>query len=114
MANVLVVDDDATVREVVVDYLRNAGHDVREATDGAGALAAVRDQRADLVVLDVMMPGLDGLERSRAVDRLVDLVAGVAEVVDDHLAHGGVVVDHQHLRHRVTPRRVVGGIGRTR
>ena len=40
MANVLVVDDDATVREVVVDYLRAAGHEVREAGDGAGALAA--------------------------------------------------------------------------
>ena len=65
MSNVLVVDDDATVREVVVDYLRAAGHEVREATDGAGALAAVRDERADLVVLDVMMPGLDGLEVCR-------------------------------------------------
>ena len=42
MAQVLVVDDDATVREVVVDYLRAAGHEVHEAADGAGALAAVR------------------------------------------------------------------------
>lgn len=65
MSRVLVVDDDATVREVVVDYLRAAGHEVREAVDGSGALAAVRDERADLVVLDVMMPGLDGLEVCR-------------------------------------------------
>lgn len=65
MANVLVVDDDATVREVVVDYLRNAGHDVHEAVDGAGALDAVRRVDTDLVVLDVMMPGLDGLEVCR-------------------------------------------------
>ncbi len=65
MAKVLVVDDDATVREVVVDYLRAAGHEVREAVDGPTALSAVRDEPADLVVLDVMMPGLDGLEVCR-------------------------------------------------
>ena len=65
MACVLVVDDDHTVREVVVSYLRAAGHEVRQATDGPGALAAVREERADLVVLDVMMPGLDGLEVCR-------------------------------------------------
>jgi len=65
VANVLVVDDDPTVREVVVDYLRAAGHEVREASDGPGALDAVREERADMVVLDVMMPGLDGLEVCR-------------------------------------------------
>lgn len=65
MAKVLVVDDDATVREVVVDYLRNAGHEVHEAADGAGALDAVRQGGTDLLVLDVMMPGLDGLEVCR-------------------------------------------------
>ena len=65
MARVLVVDDDETVREVVVSYLRAAGHDVAEADDGQGGLAAHQQQRADLVVLDVMMPGLDGLEVCR-------------------------------------------------
>ena len=65
MAKVLVVDDDAAVREVVVDYLRNAGHEVHEAADGAGALDAVRQGETDLLVLDVMMPGLDGLEVCR-------------------------------------------------
>ena len=65
VARVLVVDDDPTVREVVVGYLRAAGHEVREAVDGAGALDAVREEPADLVVLDVMMPGLDGLEVAR-------------------------------------------------
>ena len=73
MAKVLVVDDDATVREVVVDYLRAAGHEVREATDGPGALDAVRDERADLVVLDVMMPGLDGLEVARRLRATSDV-----------------------------------------
>jgi DNA-binding response OmpR family regulator len=65
VARVLVVDDDETVREVVVSYLRAAGHDVAEAADGATGLSAHREERADLVVLDVMMPGLDGLEVCR-------------------------------------------------
>ena len=69
MAKVLVVDDDATVREVVVDYLRNAGHEVHEAVDGAGALDAVRQVDTDLIVLDVMMPGIDGLEVCRRLRR---------------------------------------------
>lgn len=73
MAKVLVVDDDATVREVVVDYLRNAGHDVHVAVDGAGALDAVRRVGTDLVVLDVMMPGIDGLEVCRRLRRHSDV-----------------------------------------
>ncbi|RYB93795.1 response regulator transcription factor [Nocardioides oleivorans] len=73
MARVLVVDDDATVREVVVDYLRNAGHQVHEAVDGAGALDAVHRVETDLVVLDVMMPGLDGLEVCRRLRRHSDV-----------------------------------------
>jgi DNA-binding response OmpR family regulator len=73
MAHVLVVDDDETVREVVVDYLRAAGHRVSEAADGAGALDAVHRDRADLVVLDVMMPGIDGLEVCRRLRRASDV-----------------------------------------
>ncbi|MCB0908318.1 MAG: response regulator transcription factor [Nocardioidaceae bacterium] len=62
MARVLVVDDDLTVREVVVSYLRAAGHAVAEAADGEAALTAMSASPADLVVLDLMLPGIDGLE----------------------------------------------------
>ncbi len=62
MARVLVVDDDLTVREVVVSYLRAAGHAVAEAADGEAALTAMSAAPADLVVLDLMLPGIDGLE----------------------------------------------------
>jgi DNA-binding response OmpR family regulator len=65
VARILVVDDDHTVREVVVSYLRAGGHDVAEAGDGEDALRAMRDQPADLVVLDLMLPGMDGLEVCR-------------------------------------------------
>ena len=62
MARVLVVDDDRTVREVVASYLRAAGHEVDEADDGVAGLAQMRKQAADLVVLDLMMPEMDGRE----------------------------------------------------
>ena len=65
MARVLVVDDDLTVREVVVSYLRAAGHEVSEAGDGESALAAVAAEDPQLVVLDLMLPGVDGLEVCR-------------------------------------------------
>ena len=64
-ARVLVVDDDATVAEVVVDYLRHAGLEPRHAADGAAALALAEEWRPDLVVLDLMLPGIGGLEVCR-------------------------------------------------
>jgi two-component system phosphate regulon response regulator PhoB len=73
MAKVLVVDDDHTVREVVVSYLRAHRHDVVEATDGEQALAAMRADPADLVVLDLMLPGIDGLEVCRRLRETGDV-----------------------------------------
>lgn len=66
-ACVLVVDDDDTVREVVRRYLTRDGHQVIEAPDGPTGLAAVRREHPDLVVLDLMLPGIDGLEVCREI-----------------------------------------------
>ncbi len=71
MAHVLVVEDDPTVAEVVVTYLRHAGLDATHVADGGLALTAFEQTRPDLVVLDLMLPTLDGLEvcrRIRAMD----------------------------------------------
>ena len=73
MARVLVVDDDHTVREVVVSYLRAAGHDVVDVADGGAALVAMQQQPSDLVVLDLMLPGLDGLEVCRRLRETGDV-----------------------------------------
>ncbi len=73
MARILVVEDDVTVREVAVSYLRAAGHDVAEAADGLSALEAMDAAPADLVVLDLMMPGIDGLEVCRRLRRTSDV-----------------------------------------
>jgi len=60
-ATILVVDDDPTVREVVLRYLSRDGHRVIESSTGPHGLAAFRAEHPDLVVLDLMLPGLDGL-----------------------------------------------------
>jgi len=65
MATVLVVDDEPIVREVVVRYLAREGHRTLEAADGEAAKSAIERGDPDLVVLDVMLPGADGLEVCR-------------------------------------------------
>lgn len=66
-AHVLVVDDDETVRDVVGRYLGAAGHAVETVADGIAALQAARATPPDVVVLDLMLPGLGGLEVCRAL-----------------------------------------------
>ncbi len=65
MVTVLVVDDEPIVREVVVRYLEREGYATLEAGDGARARELVELDQPDLVVLDVMLPGTDGLELCR-------------------------------------------------
>jgi two-component system response regulator ResD len=64
---VLVVDDEPTVREVVQQYLEREGYRVQAAEDGPAALAAFGAHVPDLIVLDLMLPGVDGLEVCRQV-----------------------------------------------
>ena len=97
---VLVVDDDAAVRDSLARTLRFEGHEVEVAGDGAAALAAVGAQQPDAVILDVSMPVLDGLETCRrlradgvltpvlmltARDGVGDRVAGLDAGADDYL-----------------------------
>jgi two-component system chemotaxis response regulator CheY len=60
MPQILVVEDDDAIRGLVSDVLRDDGYEVREATNGAEALGRIRDERPDLIVLDLMMPVMDG------------------------------------------------------
>ncbi|MFB7835218.1 response regulator transcription factor [Streptomyces sp. NPDC056056] len=96
---ILVVDDDPTVAEVVTGYLERAGFDVEHAADGLDALRRTGERRPDLVVLDLMLPGLDGLEvcrRLRAAGPVPvvmltargdeeDRITGLEEGADDYV-----------------------------
>src|SRR5262249_31336355 len=84
MATVLVVDDESIVREVVVRYLAREGYETVEAADGDSARALIESSSPDLVVLDVMLPGTDGLELCRWIRdgsglRVIMLPAGGGE-----------------------------------
>jgi two-component system response regulator ResD len=63
--SILVVDDEPTIAEVVSRYLERAGYEARIAQDGYQAIELAGAQRPDLVVLDLMLPGIDGLEVMR-------------------------------------------------
>ena len=86
MRRVLVVDDEPHIRAVLRGYLEADGFTVSEAADGEAAVRQLHQQVPDLVLLDVMLPGIDGLEVLRQVrafsDVYVILVTARAEEVD--------------------------------
>jgi two-component system response regulator MtrA len=98
-ARILLVEDDPSIREVVAMGLRAAGFEVETAGDGEAGLAAWRAGRPDLVLLDVMLPRLDGLEVCRAIRReattpvvmltargdTIDVVVGLESGADDYV-----------------------------
>ena len=67
MAKILLVEDELELSQVLSRHLSDEGHAVRTAHDGIGALEAVKAEAFDLIVLDLMLPGLDGLEVARRV-----------------------------------------------
>lgn len=62
MSRILIVDDDPGVRELLQDYLKSRGYTVEAAADGLSTLEAVRRDPPDLLLLDLMMPGMNGME----------------------------------------------------
>ena len=110
MALILVVDDDATVREVLVDYLNAAGFATAEAADGPTAVALAADQRPDLVLLDLTLPGLDGLEvfrRLRAGQGATPVIMLTARAEEPDRILGFEVGADDYVAKPFSPREVV-------
>jgi len=90
---VLVVDDDEDNIRILSTILLARGFEVRLARDGHGALESIRQQRPDLIVLDVMMPGIDGIQvlaalRADAQTRGVPVILVTAKTGDQDLLEG--------------------------
>ncbi|MFM1652103.1 response regulator transcription factor [Brevibacillus sp. B_LB10_24] len=73
MTKILVVDDDPHIRELVSHFLQQEGFDTYEASDGVEALSTLESVKADLVILDVMMPNMDGWQLCRELRAHYDL-----------------------------------------
>ena len=95
MPEVLIVDDDPDIRGMLSFTLVDLGFDVREATSGRTALNTIQESPPDLIVLDIMLPDLDGRE--------------VTQGEPQHASHVRVVVNDQDLAHRVVYRRDAAG-----
>jgi len=83
---ILVVDDDQFNRDLLARHLERQGHVVCTATDGAGALALLRDAPFDIILLDVMMPGMNGyqlLARIKSDEKLRDIYVIIVSALDD-------------------------------
>ena len=99
MTTVLVVEDEPSIADAVVSRLRSEGFDARSVGDGVQAVEMCRQLKPDLVVLDLMLPGLDGLEVCRRIqaerrvpvvmltarDDETDLVVGLSVGADDYV-----------------------------
>lgn len=70
MAKLLVVDDESKIRQVIKEYAEFNGHEVDEAGDGMSALGLVKLNDYDLVVMDIMMPKLDGYSACKEIKKI--------------------------------------------
>jgi DNA-binding response OmpR family regulator len=95
MAAVLLIEDDASQRFVAAFALKAAGHEVREAADGFEGLAAARARKPDVIVCDVMMPGLTGYEVVTALRTDADLAAVPVVLLT-------AMSDRKHMRQGMT------------
>ncbi|MDR2172603.1 MAG: response regulator [Burkholderiales bacterium] len=69
MARILVVDDSQTERHVLSEYLIQGGHEVFQSNSGEDGIAKAKDVKPDLVMMDVVMPGLNGFQATRVLQR---------------------------------------------
>lgn len=99
MTTVLIVDDDPYIREVMILHLRSEGFDLQEAPNGSGALRLLEEQRIDLVVLDIMMPEMDGWEFCRRLreERDIPVLMVTAKGESSHKVKGFLLGTDDYL-----------------
>jgi two-component system, OmpR family, alkaline phosphatase synthesis response regulator PhoP len=112
VTTILVVDDEPQIAEIATDFLRLAGFDVVVATDGARALETLRGRHIDLVVLDLGLPKIDGMEVARTIRRDSDLpiIMLTARVEEDDRLRGLEVGADDYITKPFSPRELVARV----
>ena len=115
MTSVLVADDDRDIRELVAVKLRQAGYAVLAVQDGAAALSVLLEQRPDLAVLDVMMPGLSGLDvcrtvRGSAATASIPVILLTAKAQEGDVERGFAVGADDYVVKPFSPRELVSRV----
>ena len=112
MKTVLVVEDDPRIAQIVQDYLQHAGFAVLIAGEGAGALALAHDRRPDLVVLDLGLPGIDGIEVAKRLrrDSQVPLIILTARVEESDRLLGLELGADDYVTKPFSPRELVARV----
>ncbi|HVH67183.1 MAG TPA: response regulator [Gemmatimonadales bacterium] len=93
MARVLIIDDDVMLRQALTKHLERAGHDTRQAADGDAGIRAFERHAADVVIVDIYMPGQGGLH---TIDRLRRAWPGVKIVAISGVPSGGLLDVERH------------------
>ena len=73
MYRILIADDEEKIREVIREYAEFEGYEVAEAEDGMAAVSLVREQDFDVIIMDIMMPRLDGFSACKEIKKLKDI-----------------------------------------
>jgi two-component system alkaline phosphatase synthesis response regulator PhoP len=109
---ILVVDDEPQIAEIASDYLRRAEFDVITAADGARALELVRERRPDLIILDLGLPRIDGIDVARTIRRDSDLpiIMLTARVAEDDRLHGLEIGADDYVTKPFSPRELVARV----
>src|SRR5918993_641752 len=112
-SRILIVEDDSRTSASVALYLRHAGYDVIEARDGVAALDAAASQRPDLVVLDVMLPGVDGFEVCRTLRQSgsTPVIMLTARAVEEDKLRGLESGADDYVTKPFSPRELVARVG---
>ena len=94
MARILLAEDDESMRRFLAMALTRAGHDVHDVSDGSDALTALADSSYELLLADIVMPGVDGIELARRASVIaprlkVMFITGFAAIAMKHRNQGG-------------------------
>jgi two-component system, OmpR family, alkaline phosphatase synthesis response regulator PhoP len=109
---ILVVEDERQIAQIAVDYLRRAGFAVLSAADGESAIALTRDRRPDLIVLDLGLPKLDGIQVTRTLraESTVPIIMLTARVDEDDRLRGLELGADDYITKPFSPRELVARV----